>query len=309
MVNVYNCPHNLSKPYCRKCGGSAYCEHGTRKRDCRLGCGGGSFCEHNKRKEECAACGGSQSCLHGKLKKMCREPGCGGSAYCSCGIRKQMCPEHGGSGLCVHKINKRMCYECGTADTCESEACMFYPYKERTIAHKTFEGRRLCYRCEGILNPNALRKFKVRREHIFTEYVLDQLPEINEYLVCTDKAITDGCSQHRPDIMFDMLTHIIDVEFDENGHSSKTKYPEVCQNKRTMSVFESMANRPMYILRINPDGVRKLYDGKVSALGEPVWAPSIHFGNVMKDFCDQLKIMMTKIPDKEIKVVKINFKE
>jgi hypothetical protein len=308
MVNVFNCPHDLSKPYCRDCGGSAFCVHDIRKRDCRQGCGGGAFCQHEKRREECVPCGGSQICSHGKQRKICREPECGGSAFCECGIRKQMCVLHGGSGLCVHTINKRMCYDCGTADTCESEACMFYPYKERTIAHKTFDGKRLCYRCEGILNPNALRKFKVRREHIFTEAVLEQLPEIVPYLDSADKIITGGCSSHRPDMLFDLETHIVLFEFDEQGHSSKSKYPEICENKRTMSVFQSMASRPMYVLRINPDGVRKMFDGKISPIGEPVWAPSIHFHNVIKEVCAQLQFMMTQVPDKEIEVVKVNFR-
>ena len=48
------------------------------------------------------------------------------------------------------------------------------------------------------------------------------------------------------------------IECDENAH----KYAdEICENKRTMQIFEDLAKRPIVIIRFNPDKYKK--DDKV----------------------------------------------
>jgi hypothetical protein len=55
---------------------------------------------------------------------------------------------------------------------------------------------------------------------------------------------------YRPDFVFDMGSHTIVIELDENQHKS---YDTSCDNKRLVSIFQGLGSRPMVLLRFNPD--------------------------------------------------------
>jgi hypothetical protein len=63
-----------------------------------------------------------------------------------------------------------------------------------------------------------------------------------------DKKIDGGCSSRRPDILIDLIIFSIVIECDENEHS---KYK--CEDKRTMDIFKDLGNRPLVMIRFNPD--------------------------------------------------------
>jgi hypothetical protein len=63
-----------------------------------------------------------------------------------------------------------------------------------------------------------------------------------------DKAVDGGCSKKRPDILIDLLLYSIIIECDEGQHKNYE-----CENKRTMQLFEDLGNRPLILIRFNPD--------------------------------------------------------
>lgn len=65
-----------------------------------------------------------------------------------------------------------------------------------------------------------------------------------------DKVVDGGCSNRRPDVRTECLTHTVIVECDENQHKSGDYS---CESKRTMELFQDLGNRPIVVIRFNPD--------------------------------------------------------
>ena len=61
-----------------------------------------------------------------------------------------------------------------------------------------------------------------------------------------DKAV--GESRKRPDVLIRLETHSIVIECDENQHRSYG-----CESKRTMQIFQDLGNKPLVLIRFNPD--------------------------------------------------------
>ena len=83
------------------------------------------------------------------------------------------------------------------------------------------------------------------KEHYVRDYVKAYCPY---YDFIHDQAMQGGCSRKRPDMLLDCLTHSIVIEIDENQH---TDYK--CEEKRMMQIFMDLGERPLVILRFNPD--------------------------------------------------------
>ena len=71
-----------------------------------------------------------------------------------------------------------------------------------------------------------------------------------DLIIPNDRRIDGGCSNKKPDFFIELLTHVIIIEVDENGHLS---YDQSCENKRIMGLSEDIAHRPMVLIRFNPD--------------------------------------------------------
>jgi hypothetical protein len=99
-----------------------------------------------------------------------------------------------------------------------------------------------------VKNPDAEipRKYKMK-EHHMRDALLEQFPELT---MVFDKKIDEGCSRRRPDVRVEMYTHTIVVECDENRHAGASY---ACENKRTMEIFQDLGNRPLVLIRFNPD--------------------------------------------------------
>ena len=102
-----------------------------------------------------------------------------------------------------------------------------------------------CARCFAYMFPGKKHGHFKTREMKLKEYLESQ------YI---DKTITHDkrveCHLYRPDFVFDMGTHTIVIEIDENQHRS---YDTSCDNKRLMSIFQGLGSRPMLMIRFNPD--------------------------------------------------------
>ena len=66
-----------------------------------------------------------------------------------------------------------------------------------------------------------------------------------------DEIVNGECSsKRRPDIRIDRGIFNLIIEIDENQHRN---YDPLCENKRTMELFQDLGNRPLVLIRINPD--------------------------------------------------------
>ena len=103
-----------------------------------------------------------------------------------------------------------------------------------------------CYGCFSFKYPNhpRVKNYKTKEQAIMSE-----IAKVYSNIIL-DKAISGGCSRKRPDGLIDLLTHVIIVEVDENQHKD---YDTLCDNKRTMMLYQDLAHRPIVFIRVNPD--------------------------------------------------------
>lgn len=106
-----------------------------------------------------------------------------------------------------------------------------------------------CARCHFYLYPNdpRIRNYKIK-EHAFMMPLQEIYPGI-----ILDKTISGGCSKRRPDGFIECLTHSIIIEIDEDQH---VEYESLCDNRRTMELFQDLGKRPIIFIRLNPDSYK-----------------------------------------------------
>ena len=267
------CIHDIQKAQCRECGGSAICIHGKQKAQCKL-CGGSAICIHYIQKSKCKECGGSQICKHNIQKATCRE--CDGSAICIHYIQKAQCRECDGRAFCIHDKIKNTCRECdgrafcihdkikNTCRVCGGSAfCIHDKIKhsciicnpecacincKRIYVDKTTYCYPLCQACFCNTYPDHEKStlYKIKERYLRDDLRV-RFPDKDINMIF-DKAVDGGCSKKRPDVLIDLLLYSIIIECDEGQHKNYE-----CENKRTMQLFEDLGNRPLIIIRFNPD--------------------------------------------------------
>ena len=249
------CIHNKTKTRCRECGGGAYCEHDKRKSNCKI-CKGGSICEHSKIKTRCIECKGGSICEHKKRRNICII--CEGGSICEHKKRKSECIDCDGSQICIHKINKYFCKECKGSGICihnkHKRACIICNPSCACVECKSvFVDKRsnchpLCKACFCNKYPDHEKStlYKIKERYLRDELRL-RFPDKDINMIF-DKEIDGGCSKKRPDVLIDLFLYSIIIECDENQHKNYE-----CENKRTMQLFEDLENRPLILIRFNPD--------------------------------------------------------
>ena len=282
--NESKCEHGQLKHRCIEgnCNGNSICEHGRRKANCIEGdCNGSSICEHGRIKYECneGDCNGSRICKHGRIKRYCIEGDCNGSSICEHGSRKYDCPECYPKILCKHDKRKQNCRECSPQNFCKHDTrksdcpeCnpkILCEHGQRKSRCPKCDGSQLCIHCKHIRgkpryvksldkkvrccsgcfyyyypNDEIPRRFKCK-QHYFNEKLIEEFG-VNFFQY--DKKIKCGCSGRMPDWFIDCYKYSIIIELDEDQH----KY-ESCDEKRMMELFTDLGNRPLVLIRINPD--------------------------------------------------------
>ena len=103
-----------------------------------------------------------------------------------------------------------------------------------------------CARCSVYMFPDQPvgARFKTR-EMAVRDFLRKTWPDCD---ITHDKRV--DCHACRPDFVFDLGSHTIVIEIDENQHRS---YDTSCDNKRLMSIFQGLGGRPMVMIRFNPD--------------------------------------------------------
>ena len=226
---------------CKKCYKKhASCKHNTRKDNCPE-CNPKLLCKHDTRKKHCLECNPKLLCKHGSRKDNCRE--CNPKVLCEHGSRKSKCPKCNPKVLCKHDIRKSNCPECNPKVSCIH--CKHIQVKKLRYVESLDKKVRCCAGCFYYYYPNGEipRRYKLK-QHYFNEKLIEEFGDIFQY----DKKIKCGCSGRKPDWFIDCFKYSIIIELDEDQH----KY-ESCDEKRMMELFQDLGNRPLVLIRINPD--------------------------------------------------------
>lgn len=88
------------------------------------------------------------------------------------------------------------------------------------------------------------RRYKLK-EHFLRDFLKDEFKNVE---MVFDKQVDGGCSRYRPDVRIECLTHTVIIECDENKHQGYS-----CEEKRIMGIFNDLGNRPLVVIRFNPD--------------------------------------------------------
>jgi len=291
--NIANkCIHNIEKKKCVECGGASICEHGKYRSICK-DCKGGSICEHNRIRTNCKECGGSQICEHNRIRTRCKDckgasicehnkirincKDCGGSQVCEHNKLKHMCKDCKGSQICEHNKERRHCKDCKGSQICEhnkfKKACIICNLDcacrecKQTYVDKSTFCYPLCEICFCFKFPNNPRstRYKIKERYLIDE--LKQVYPSKNITMVLDKTVEGGCSLRRPDVLIECLTHSIIIECDEHQHK-KDSYS--CDNKRLMELFNDLGNRPLVLLRFNPDSYKNKKGKQIDTCFKPI---------------------------------------
>ena len=270
-------------------GATDFCKaHGGGKRCTFLNCtksavGATDFCKAHGGGKRCtflnctkSALGATDFCCKHGGGNQCTFPNCTKSARGA----TDFCITHGGGKRCPNCID----------------------WIDSQCGNKKFDG--YCYRCYCKLFPDDLR---VRRNNKTKEgavlcYARQCFPELN---VVNDRRICGGCSNRRPDIFIELLTHVIIVEVDENAH---ILYDLICENKRMMQLSEDIGHRPMVLIRFNPDGNSSSpscwgYDGNGHSVIKKKQA--VNWQTRLAVLKATIGFWLTTIPDKTVEFIKL----
>jgi hypothetical protein len=170
--------------------------------------------------------------------------------------------------------------------------------------------RNHCLNCFVHLFPNEpiTRNYKIKEKHV-QEYIKKQFPNHD---IIYDKPIFGGCSKRRPDLYLDLLTHSIIIEIDENQHNP---YPEICENKRIIQLYQDLAHRPIIFIRFNPDSYiinnKKIPSSfKIhKSLGIQIIRNKKEWNNRLHKLNDMIQKYLKNIPEQTIIIEKLFFNE
>jgi hypothetical protein len=130
---------------------------------------------------------------------------------------------------------------------CKHEGCSTF------ASNAQYKG--FCLRCFVYLHPGVkvARSYKVKERHVIDALTSADLGLPLHVVPACDKRVdgTDGCgSGRRPDWLVDLGTHSVIVEVDEEQHCG---YDTSCETKRLMQLFGDLGDRPLVVVRFNPD--------------------------------------------------------
>ena len=125
--------------------------------------------------------------------------------------------------------------------------------------------------------------------------------------IILDKVVNGGCSKRRPDGLIDMHTHSIIIEIDEDQHSG---YESLCDNRRTMELFQDLGNRPIIFIRLNPDSYKiniKRHNSvfKLDKNSNELVKNTKEFNYRFQLLTDAINTAINTIPTKNVSYVKI----
>ncbi len=144
---------------------------------------------------------------------------------------------------------KYTCRECGGGLLCKTPKC-------ETRGNPKYEGH--CLHCFVHLFPGKKKKRNYQtKESTVATYLKEKFPGV---ILVTDKRVEGGCSKRRPDLLFDMGSHVVIVEVDEKQHDT---YDCTCEHRRMMEISKDVSHRHTVMIRFNPDEYMCKEKGKI----------------------------------------------
>jgi hypothetical protein len=102
-----------------------------------------------------------------------------------------------------------------------------------------------CYACD----PNKYNTFRLAKQNAVINF-LSHKEDIPKPTSCDTIAFDSECElKVRPDMLYDMGTHCVIIEIDENQHKGN---PELCECTRMVNIAEALM-KPTFFIRYNPD--------------------------------------------------------
>lgn len=310
--NRWLCEHKRKQSSCRECKGAGICDCGKQKQTCRRcdgsgfcephdrllatckECKGGSVCDHKRMWSSCKECKGGGICDHGELRYRCKP--CGGSLYCKPhGKIWYYCKLCGGSQICIHEKQRETCKYCDGSRVCRnckiSQTNRYRPY---------------CAPCYYHLNPDVpCTRNYLTKQRFLNDWLKLEIDQPAVY----DSKVQGGCSARRLDWRWECLTHTVGLENDENQHVSTQ-----CEDKRTMEIFQDLGNRPLVLIRFNPDSYRDSENERIKGCFEldeknKLEVVSDEWERRTKALKPVLLRALTTIPGKEVTVKYLFYNE
>lgn len=147
----------------------------------------------------------------------------------------------------VNNTKRTHCVDCKTNDMIDpNPRCI-----ECGLTYRNPKYKKHCCRCYIYKFPDeSISKVYMMKEKYIVDFIKNNFSKFKPIF----NKQTGGCSKRRPDVYFDMLTHIVIIEIDENQHID---YDEWCEVVRVNELFTDFGDRPIIFIRFNPD---KYYD-------------------------------------------------
>ena len=184
---------------------------------------------------------------------------------------------------------------------CKTELC------DTQIRNK-FKG--YCLRCfiYNFPNDKLVRDYGTREAKV-SEFIKETYKNLN---ITYNKIIDGGCSNHRPDIFIDCLTHSVIIEVDENQHKNNKSYNPECELRRLNNLFTDLADRPIIFIRFNPDSYTNSKNKLVKSCFEYTEDKNLPKANKtlqtrLKKLKEVIDENLTKIPSENITTIKLYY--
>lgn len=198
--------------------------------------------------------------------------------------------------------NRTHCVNCATPEMKSfSKMCMTINCGTVISYNDKYNG--YCARCYIYIFPNEpnARNYKTK-ERAMADFLITEFKDLT---FITDKKVEGGCSSRRPDVLVDMGTHNIIVECDEYEHSTDGYN---CESKRSMQLFQDLGNRPLYLIRFNPDA----YTDEKACLHQSCWKDGLVKPTMTEEWMRRLDILkatfqraVKETPKKDFEEIKL----
>jgi len=178
------------------------------------------------------------------------------------------------------------------------------------IITKKYKG--YCLRCFIHTFPDSkiIRDYGTREAKV-TEFIKKEFNALN---ITYNKTIEGGCSDHRPDIFIDCLTHSLIIEVDEHQHKRGDSYSTRCEIRRVNSLFTSLADRPIIFIRFNPDSYKNKKGKLIKSCFECTEERGLPKANKtlearLNKLKEEIEKNIKKIPNINITIIKLFYDE
>lgn len=236
-------------------------------------------------------------CLHHRpadavnvTQQCCRHEGC--TKYPCYGPEGGRRPTHCGQHRTDEMVNLKQ-------KKCKTHMCPSYTYRS------SYKG--YCSRCFSYMFPESKQSKKYRtKEHEVALHLSEAFPDL---AFVRDRTVAGGCSKYRPDLMCDLMTHVVIVEIDEYQHEC---YEQSCENKRLAALYQDFAYRPMVVIRFNPDQYTDAHGKRHASCFRYDAAKGVPYVSKKSDWSQRIQRLdecltgfLTRVPDKAITEVRL----